>query len=137
MPRNLSYCTLKASGNSILKSGVLTIRMRDTLFDALVWTALELLKIRGFPKNHKVKEHLDARIMSLNQSDKVCVWRWKIEQFHREAKQLTGLEKCQCRLPDWQSHRVCIRNMKPVKPFIKSNMECSLNISENNSNYPH
>ena len=25
--------------------------------------------------------------------------RWKIEQFHREAKQLTGLEKCQCRLP--------------------------------------
>ena len=24
--------------------------------------------------------------------------RWKIECFHREAKQLTGLEKCQCRL---------------------------------------
>jgi macrodomain Ter protein organizer (MatP/YcbG family) len=23
--------------------------------------------------------------------------RWKIEQFHREAKQLTGLERCQCR----------------------------------------
>ena len=22
----------------------------------------------------------------------VCAWRWKIEQFHREAKQLTGLE---------------------------------------------
>ena len=29
----------------------------------------------------------------------VCDVRWKIEQFHREAKQLTGLEKCQCRLP--------------------------------------
>jgi IS4 transposase len=27
----------------------------------------------------------------------VCGWRWKIEQFHREAKQLTGLGKCQCR----------------------------------------
>ena len=26
-------------------------------------------------------------------------WRWKVEQFHREAKQLTGLENCQCRLP--------------------------------------
>ena len=24
-------------------------------------------------------------------------WRWKVEQFHREAKQLTGLEACQCR----------------------------------------
>ena len=23
--------------------------------------------------------------------------RWKIEQFHREAKQVTGLEACQCR----------------------------------------
>lgn len=26
-----------------------------------------------------------------------CAVRWKIEEFHREAKQLTGLEKCQCR----------------------------------------
>ena len=39
----------------------------------------------------------------LNQSDvsavqQVCSVRWKIEQFHREAKQLTGIEKCQCRL---------------------------------------
>ena len=39
----------------------------------------------------------------LNQSEAsiaetVCAWRWKIEQFHCEAKQLTGLEKCQCRL---------------------------------------
>ena len=25
--------------------------------------------------------------------------RWKIQRFHRESKQLTGLEKCQCRLP--------------------------------------
>ena len=23
--------------------------------------------------------------------------RWRIEQFHREIKQLTGIEKCQCR----------------------------------------
>jgi hypothetical protein len=26
-----------------------------------------------------------------------CGFRWKIEQFHRETKQLTGLEGCQCR----------------------------------------
>jgi hypothetical protein len=26
-----------------------------------------------------------------------CALRWKIEQFHREIKQLTGIEKCQCR----------------------------------------
>lgn len=39
----------------------------------------------------------------LSQSDvsatrRACSSRWKVEQFHREAKQLTGLEKCQCRL---------------------------------------
>jgi hypothetical protein len=27
----------------------------------------------------------------------VCGFRWKVEQFHRETKQLTGLESCQCR----------------------------------------
>ena len=28
---------------------------------------------------------------------KVCAIRWLIEQFHRELKQLTGIEQCQCR----------------------------------------
>ena len=27
----------------------------------------------------------------------VCKIRWKIEEFHRELKQLTGIESCQCR----------------------------------------
>jgi len=27
----------------------------------------------------------------------VCDIRWKIEEFHREIKQLTGVESCQCR----------------------------------------
>jgi Transposase DDE domain len=33
--------------------------------------------------------------------------RWKIEQFHREAKQLTGLEHCQCRLNRSQRNHIC------------------------------
>ena len=28
-----------------------------------------------------------------------CATCTKIQRFHRESKQLTGLEKCQCRLP--------------------------------------
>lgn len=32
-------------------------------------------------------------------AQQVCHGRWKIEQFHREVKQVTGLEKYQCRLP--------------------------------------
>ena len=30
-------------------------------------------------------------------TQEVCALRWKIEQFHREAKQITGIEGCQCR----------------------------------------
>lgn len=30
-------------------------------------------------------------------TQEVCGYRWKIEQFHRETKQVTGLERCQCR----------------------------------------
>ena len=84
--------------------------------DSLSWTASEQesgkrIKIRGFPKHHKVKvfrvasTHRTDYVVTndLSQSDAsvaetACAWRWKIEQFHREAKQLTGLEKCQCRL---------------------------------------
>jgi len=32
-----------------------------------------------------------------NDTQQVCAIRWYIEQFHRELKQLTGVEKCQCR----------------------------------------
>ena len=85
--------------------------------DALHWTATEQsfgkrVKLNKFPKNHKVKVFRVASSRrteyvatnNLNQSDvsvvrQVCDVRWKIECFHREAKQLTGLEKCQCRLP--------------------------------------
>ena len=27
----------------------------------------------------------------------ICAIRWFVEQFHREVKQLTGIDKCQCR----------------------------------------
>ena len=30
-------------------------------------------------------------------TQQACGLRWKIEQFHREAKQATGLKSCQCR----------------------------------------
>ena len=34
---------------------------------------------------------------STDATQQACRTRWKIEQFHRELKQLTGVEKCQCR----------------------------------------
>ena len=84
--------------------------------DALIWSKQELVegkrvKLRGFPKDHKVQlfrvtvsTHRTEWVVtnSVAQSttqavQKVCGLRWKIEQLHREAKQVTGLESCQCR----------------------------------------
>jgi len=80
------------------------------------------IKIKGFPKHHKVK--LFRVEVSTHRTDWVvtndltqdsslatqdaCGLRWKIEQFHREAKQLTGIERCQCRQSAHpaQSHRL-------------------------------
>jgi hypothetical protein len=84
--------------------------------DALVWTKHELrhgktIKIKGFPKDHKVEcfrvavsTHRtdwivtnDPAALTTKATRKVCGFRWKIEQLHREGKQVTGLERCQCR----------------------------------------
>lgn len=85
--------------------------------DTLTWTEHEQrhgkrIKIKDFPKGHQVK--LFRLVLSTQRTDfvvtndmaqddtqatqEVCGLRWKIEQFHRETKQLTGLEGCQCRL---------------------------------------
>ena len=84
--------------------------------DELVWSEAELtqgkvIKVRGFPKNKKVKllrvtvstdrtEFVATNERAKDSTDvvqQVCAVRWKIEQFHRELKQLTGVEACQCR----------------------------------------
>lgn len=84
--------------------------------DALEWTAAELasgkrLKIKGFPREHKVQcfrvavttsrtDYVvtnDLAQDSTQAAQEACGFRWKIEQLHREGKQLTGLERCQCR----------------------------------------
>ena len=82
----------------------------------LTWTIEEkqqgkLIKINKFPKDTKVKlfrvivstdktEYVatnDLNQSSTSEVKKECKLRWKIEEFHRGIKQLTGLEACQCR----------------------------------------
>jgi hypothetical protein len=69
------------------------------------------LKIKGFPKDHKVQcfrvvvstRHTDFVVTndlaqtSTEATQQACGFRWKIEQLHREGKQVTGLEAYQCR----------------------------------------
>jgi IS4 transposase len=70
----------------------------------------KLVKIHGFPMDHKVTLF---RVAATNRTEYVvtndpsqdsavavkdmCGIRWKIEQYHREGKQMLGMEKCQCR----------------------------------------
>lgn len=93
--------------------------------DQLTWSADELqhgksIHIKGFPKGHRVK--LFRLVISTDRTDyvvtndmtqddtqatqDVCGWRWKIEQFHRELKQVTGVEMCQCRLQRSQRNHI-------------------------------
>lgn len=93
--------------------------------DSLRWTEVEqaqgkLAHLKTFPKDHQVK--LFRLVLSTRRTDyiatndmaqdstqatqEVCGLRWKIEQFHREAKQTTGLEGCQCRLARMQRNHI-------------------------------
>lgn len=84
--------------------------------DSLSWSEEESLHgknlhVKDFPKGHRLqlfrlvvsKDRTDYVVTndkvqnSTDDTQKVCAIRWKIEQLHREAKQVTGLEGCQCR----------------------------------------
>ena len=107
------YCPLK-SNRQVDDSGGEHLYQR---VDRLDWSQEELkrgklIKIKGFPKEHKVKllrvvvhsrrtEWIVTNDLlsqdSVHEAQKVRGVRWKIEEFHRETKQLTGIEGCQCR----------------------------------------
>ena len=107
------YCPLK-SNRQVDDSGGEKPYQR---VDELDWSEEELkkgklIKIKGFPKNCKVKlfrvvvhsrrtEWIVTNDLlsqdSVHEAQKVRGVRWKIEEFHRETKQLTGIEGCQCR----------------------------------------
>ncbi len=93
--------------------------------DAVEWSEEELrhgklVKIKGFPKNHGVRlfrvvvhsrrtEWIvtnDVARDSAEEAQKARLLRWKIEEFHREAKQLTGIESCQCRAERIQRNHI-------------------------------
>nr|MDZ8047179.1 transposase [Nostoc sp. DedQUE02] len=71
----------------------------------------KIVKIKKFPAAKKVKlfrvtvstdrtDFIATNDLSQASTDvvqQVCKVRWKIEEFHRELKQLTGIESCQCR----------------------------------------
>lgn len=106
------YCPLK-SDRQVDDSGDENPYRR---VDSLGWGKAELeqgklIKIKGFPKDHKVRlfrvvvssrrtEWIvtnDLPRDSAGAAQKARRLRWKVEELFRESKQLTGIERCQCR----------------------------------------
>jgi hypothetical protein len=110
--KKIYYCPLKDNRQVDDSQGAQPYRR----VDALAWSEAELaqgkrIKIKGFPREHKVQcfrvavtTHRTDYVVtndlaqdSTEATQEACGFRWKIEQLHREGKQLTGLERCQCR----------------------------------------
>jgi hypothetical protein len=106
------YCPLKAN-RSVDDSDAQRPYRR---VDSLEWSEQELelgklIKVKGFPGDYKLKlfrvvvnTHRTEWIVtndlsrdSLRAAQKARRLRWKIEELYRESKQLTGIERCQCR----------------------------------------
>jgi hypothetical protein len=93
--------------------------------NSLSWTEAEVqhgkrVHLKDFPKGHRLKLFRlalstqrtdfvvtnDAAQDSTSATQEVCGFRWKIEQFHRETKQTTGVEDCQRRLARIQRNHI-------------------------------
>lgn len=111
------YCPLKS--NRLVDDSGREPTKREKPYqriEELEWAEAErvhgkTVKVRGFPGDFRVKLFRvevsnrltewvvtnDLSQSSTQDAQQVSGVRWKIEEFHREAKQLSGLEGCQCR----------------------------------------
>ena len=117
--KKLFYCPLKCDRLVDDSKGTKPYQRVENL----AWSQAELesgklIKIKGFPGAYKVKlfrvvvsSHRTEWVVtndltqdSTQGAQEACAVRWKIEEYHREIKQLTGIHKqltgiqeCQCR----------------------------------------
>jgi len=119
--QKIFYCPLKKNRLVDDSGGAQPYRAIETLD----WTDEELcsgktVKVKKFAAATHLK--LFRVVVSTNRTDYICTndvtqsdtdeaqkasgQRWKIEQFHREAKQITGIERCQCRLNRSQPNHI-------------------------------
>jgi len=117
----ICYCPLKSNRLVDERGGPGTCEP----LGLLSWSAQDVvhgkvLKVRGMPKESKLK--VFRVLVSTHRTDYLVTnelaqqetaaaeaesgRRWTMEQFHREAKYLTGLEACQCRLARSQRNHI-------------------------------
>lgn len=117
----LYYCPLKTNRLVDDSGGIEKYKS----VEELIWSDSDLksgklIKIKNFPKDHKVQlfrvpvstnrtDYIvtnDVACSSSSDAREACARRWKIEQLHRELKQTTGIEKCQCRKARIQKNHI-------------------------------
>lgn len=115
------YCPLKSNRQVNLDPKTVKYQRVDSLtWDQTATQQGKVVHLKDFPLGHQVK--LFRLVLSTQRTDfivtnddaqlttpdtqQVCALRWKIEQFHREVKQTTGIEGCQCRLARIQRNHI-------------------------------
>jgi hypothetical protein len=97
-------------------------RVEDALFDAQDVFHGKTIKIFKMPMNTYFKlfrvlvtptrtDYIVTNDLAQNSTDaaeKESSIRWKVEQFHREEKGISGIESCQCRLQRSQRNHIAI-----------------------------
>jgi hypothetical protein len=131
------YCPLKNNRKVDDSGGVRPYRAVSTLaWDQNELASGKLIKVHKFPRDMKVKlfcvpvstnrtDYVITNDLAQNSMDgvrKACAIRWKIEEFHRELKQTTGIEKCQARKQRSQRNHInlCIQAWMVLKTAARA-----------------
>ena len=107
------YCPIKGNRKiaSSDNSDIIGVQVKDLILTEEEKKSGYNCRLCGMDKKIRVKLFLvahstmrneilvsnDLSLSSVEDIQKVSAHRWKIEQFHRELKQNTAIEKCQCR----------------------------------------
>jgi hypothetical protein len=133
------YCPIKQNRNVDDKIEPSQVKFNHVQVQKLTWSNEELkhgkvinikglnlnLKLFQIVLNSKKTELIVTNDLTQNSTDdcqEEVANRWKIEEFHREEKQLTGIGKCECRLNRSQRNHIYLAMLVWVrlKNFAKS-----------------
>ena len=128
------YCPIKKNRNvdDEIDINISKEKFKHKSAQSLSWTEEDLqngkfvnlkglnltLKLFQIVLNSKKTELIVTNDLTQNSTDdcqKEVANRWKIEEFHREIKQLTGIEKCQCRKNRIQRNHIACSMLVWVK----------------------
>ena len=135
------YCPIKGNRNI---NEISNIEVKYQRVDSLTWTDEQKRQDAAFTyanflkgilyklftvlyRAYRLSCHECPKAHIVDEIEKICAVRWRIEQCHRELKQTTGLERCQCRKAQIQRNHIacCLlvwHRLKALAIQFKSNI---------------